>query len=47
MQDHTTKPHNSPGTVFWCQKSRQNSNKGAKCRWGRSNAGASAENWRL
>jgi len=47
-----TMPYDSPGTlVFWCQKSRQNSNRvspngGAKCRWGRFSAGAVAENWR-
>jgi len=46
-------PHNSPGTsVFWCQKSWQNSkgeppNGGAKCRWGSLNAGAVVTNWRL
>ena len=45
-----TTPHDSPGTlVFWCQKSRQKSNGvtpngGAKCRCGRLNAGAVAEN---
>ena len=45
--------HDSPGTlVFWCGKSGQNSNGvtrngGAKCRWGRLNADAVAENWRL
>ena len=38
--------------VFCCRKSGQNSNRvtpngGAKCRWGRSNAGEVAENWRL
>jgi len=38
--------------VFWCRKSWQNSNRvtpnrDAKCRWGRLNAGAVAENWRL
>jgi len=38
--------------VFWCRKSRQNSNgvtpnRGTKCRWGRLNAGAVAANWRL
>jgi len=49
---HAT-PHDSPGTlVFWCRKSRQNSNRvipngRAKCRWGRLNAGEVAENWLL
>ena len=38
--------------VFWCRKSGQNSNGlvpngGAKCRWGRFNAAAVAENWRF
>ena len=38
--------------VFWCRKCRQNSdrvttNGGARCRWGRLNAGAVAENRRL
>jgi len=38
--------------VFCRGKSRQNSNRialngGAKCRWGRLNAGAVAQNWRL
>jgi len=48
-----TTPHDSQGTlVFWCLKSRQNSdgvtpNGGDKCRWGRLNAGAVAENWWL
>ena len=48
-----TMPHRSPGTlVFWCQKSWQNSNGvtpngGTKCRWGRLNAVAVPENWRL
>jgi len=41
-----TTPHDSPGTLVFCRrKSRQNSNRvtlngGAKCRWGRLNAGA-------
>jgi len=43
-------PHDSPGTLM--PKYRQNSNgvtpnRGTKCRWGRLNAGAVAENWRL
>ena len=48
-----TMPHNRPGTlVFCCWKSWQNSNAvspngGAKCRWGRLNAGAVAANWQL
>jgi len=48
-----TTPHDSPGTlVFLWRKHRQNSNGvtpnwGAKCRWGRLNADALAENWRL
>jgi len=46
-------PHDSPGTlVFWCRKSRQNSdgvipNGGVKHRWGRLDAGAVAANRRL
>ena len=42
-----------PGTlVFWCQNSRQNSNRvtpngGIKRKWGRLNGGAVVENWRL
>ena len=48
-----TTPHDSAGSlVFWCQKSLQNSNGvtpngGVKCRSGRLNAGAVAENWQL
>jgi len=49
-----TMPHNGLGlVVFWCRKSRQNSNwvttpiRGTKCRWGRLNAAAVMENWRL
>jgi len=48
-----TTPHDSPGFCsFCCRQSLQNSNGvtangGAKCRWGRLNAGEVAENWRL
>jgi len=48
-----TTPHDSPGTLaFWRRKFRQNSsgitpNGCAKCRWGRLNAVAVAENWRV
>jgi len=48
-----TKPHDSPGILgFWCRKSWQNANRvtpneGAKCRWGKLNAGEVAENRRL
>jgi len=40
-----TNPHNIAATlVFW---NRGTSNGGAKSRWGRSDAGAVAKNWRL
>ena len=48
-----TTPHDSRETVvFWCRKSRQNSNwvifnGDSKSTWGRLNACAVAENWRL
>jgi len=47
-----TTPHDSPGTLVFCRKSRQPSigitpNGGTKCRWGRLNAGEVAENRRL
>jgi len=48
-----TTPHDGPGTlVFCCRKARQNSNgitpnENVKGRWGRLNAGAVAEYWRL
>jgi len=46
-----TTPHDSPGNlVFWCRRSRQNSNgviPCAKCRCGRLNARAVAGNWRI
>jgi len=48
-----TTPHGSPGSVvFWCRKSRQNSNgvtpnKDAKCNWGRLKAAEAAGNWWL
>ena len=49
-QRHTIVQHGT--LVFWCRKSRKNSNEvtpnwGAKCRWGRLNAGAVAANWQL